>query len=106
MRTAAAVLLVLLIAASCSIISEAKLEQSVISALSADSRTSDYSFEVSVQGEGQVLITGEVDTAVQVAAVREVALTVDGVDAVINNVHMPEPGSGLLQDEAVTTPYF
>jgi hypothetical protein len=108
MRTAAVMLPIPLglLVLSCSIIQSAKLEQAVVSALAEDRRTAGYSFEVSLQDAGQVLITGEVDTAEQVAAVREIAQGVSGVQAVINMVHVEEPGSGLMQDEVVTTPYF
>ena len=106
MRTTRVLLVALSLLVSCSIIQSTRLEQAIVRALADDQRTSAYSFEVSLQGEGRVLITGLVDTADQVAAVREVALTVTGVSDVINMVHLEEPGSGMLQDEVVTAPYL
>lgn len=92
--------------ASCSIIHSTRIENSVLKALQADKRTAGYKFDVSLQKEGEVLITGDVDTPDQVDAVTEIALGVKGVDKVINRVQMPEPASGLLQDETIDTPFL
>ena len=98
--------LCIVILASCDLIASTQLEQAVVKALGADPRTGASAFEVSHQGDGEVLITGEVASDTERAAVTEVAQAVEGVTNVINRCKIPETGGGLLQDTVLVTPYF
>jgi osmotically-inducible protein OsmY len=98
--------LLAVLAASCDIMASTKLEQAVVKALAADPRTAEYTFEVSYQEQGKVLITGEVFKPEEADYVNEVALTVKGVTEVLNHVSVEEFGSGMIQDEVVVTPYL
>ncbi|MBN2082262.1 BON domain-containing protein [bacterium] len=95
-----------LAALSCDVVKSAQLEQAVIKALKDDPRTAEYTFEVSLQDAGQVLITGTVFTPAEVDYVTEIAKSVEGVELVLNRVAVEEPGSGLIQDEVVNTPFL
>ena len=108
MRRVVLVLLVLgaAVTAACDVLESSRIEGAVLKALAADSRTGSYEYQVSYQGDGQVVITGEVSNPAEVDAVTEVALGVDGVTLVVNNCHVEEHGSGLIQDEVVPSPFF
>jgi hypothetical protein len=99
-----ALCLLALVAAGCDIIKQTSLEESVMKALNADPRTKDYKFEVSVQGPGEVMITGTVALAKDIDAVTEVAKQVKGVKQVDNHCKVEEPGSNIMQDETVDAP--
>ena len=98
--------LLAVLAASCDIMASTKIEQAVVKALASDPRTAEYTFEVSYQEEGQVLITGEVFKPEEADFVTEVAKSVDGVTEVVNRVSVEEHSSGMLQDEVVNTPFL
>lgn len=83
-----------------------RVEQAVTKALAADSRTASYEFEVSYEEGGKVLITGEVFSAAELDAISEIAKGVAGVSEVVNNCKVEEPGSGMLQDETVPSPFL
>ncbi|MCH7472981.1 BON domain-containing protein [bacterium] len=102
------ILLILLLAslAGCEIIASSNLESAVLDALREDPRTMATAFEVSHQGEGQVFITGEVSSLIEADAVTEIALAVEGVSKVVNNCHVEEFSSGLIQDEYVRSPFL
>lgn len=92
--------------AACDVMESTRIEQAVVKALNDDSRTAEYTFEVSYKGDGQVLITGTVFKPEEADYVQEIALTVEGVTLVLNRVAVEEFGSGMLQDEVVVTPYL
>ncbi|MCB1216018.1 BON domain-containing protein [bacterium] len=97
----------LLLQASCDLVQASKIEGAVSKALKADDRTKEFAFEVSYEGEGRVLITGEVDNPGQIDAVKEVAGGVDGVTEVSVRIGITDnSSSGLMQDGALNTPYF
>jgi osmotically-inducible protein OsmY len=98
--------LLALLFAACSIIQGAQIEAAVLKALASDKRTEGYEFQVSYQGEGTVLITGEVLNFEIKDAVTEVAKTVESVEKVVNNCNITEEDSGLLQDTVVPSPFF
>ena len=100
------VLALLLAAASCDVIEAGRIESAVLDALAADQRTSSSTFEVSYQGEGKVVITGEAGTPAEVDAVTEIAKSVEGVTLVVNNCHVEERGSGMIQDEVIPSPFL
>jgi osmotically-inducible protein OsmY len=85
-----AVSLLLVLAVSCDVMQASKIEKAVVKALAADPRTADYTFEVSYQGDGEVLITGELFKPEEADYVTEVAMGVKGV----------------TQDETVPQPFF
>jgi len=91
---------------SCDIIAGTKLESAVKKALADDPRTSSYSFEVSLQDDGSVLITGEIYKPDDFAAVTEIAKSVEGVERVTNRTRVPEEGSGMVQDHVVPSPFL
>jgi len=93
-------------AMSCSVLESTKIEKAVVQALAEDERTKAYTFDVSYQEGGTVLITGEVSSLATVDAITEIAMAVDGVDKVLNRCNVPEEGNGLLQDTTVPSPYF
>lgn len=106
MRMLAVTLCVLLLS-SCDLIASTKLEAAVKKALGEDPRTASSSFEVSHQGEGEMLITGEVMNGEVRAAVTEIAQAVEGVTSVLNRCIVPDnSGGGMIQDTVVNTPYF
>ena len=90
----------------CDVVESSRIEQAVVKALQDDARTAEYTFEVSYQGEGQVLITGTIFQPEESDFVQEIALSVEGVTMVLNRVAVEEHGSGLMQDEVVTTPFL
>jgi hypothetical protein len=90
--------------ASCSVVQGTRIEQAVVKALAADQRTTSYSFEVSYQQDGTVVITGELFSPAEVDAVTEIASAVPGVKRVENHCTVPEPDNGMLQD--TTVPQF
>jgi len=98
--------LLALAALSCDVIKATQLEQAVVQALKDDPRTAEYSFEVSRQDDGQVLITGTVYQPAEVDYVTEIAKSVEGVEMVLNRVAVEETGSGMIQDEVVNTPFL
>ena len=83
----------------CDILAASRIESAVVKALGADPRTASLKFEVAFQEDGAVSITGEVDTQEAFDAVPEIAKSVKGVTTVINNCHLKEESSGLLQDD-------
>lgn len=85
----------------CDILAASRVESAVKKALGADSRTAGLKFEVAYQDGGTVAITGEVETPEELAAVKEIAEKVEGVTSVVNNCHVKEEGSGMIQDEYV-----
>lgn len=88
-----------LVLCSCDIMASSKLESAVVKALHADSRTREFTFEVSHEGEGRVLVTGEVDTPAQIDAVKEIAAAVEGVTSVSARIEVADnSSSGLMQD--------
>jgi osmotically-inducible protein OsmY len=91
--------------AGCDIIKGTQIEQAVTKALAADQRTSSFEFEVSF-ADGTVTITGEVFKPEDIEAVSEIAKAVKGVTNVVNNCHVPEPGSNMMQDGVLNTPYL
>ncbi len=100
-------LLAVLGQASCDVINATKLENAVTKALKDDSRTGEFEFQVSHEGEGRVLITGEVDTAEQIEAVKEIAAAVVGVMDVSVRIGLTDNSSStLMQDGVVNTPFF
>ena len=100
-------LVLLTLACSCDVIKSTQIENGVVKALAGDSRTSDFTFQVSHEGDGRVLITGEVDTAEQIEAVKEIAAAVDGVADVSVRIGITDnSSSGLMQDTVINTPYF
>lgn len=105
MRTALC-LVACLLCAACSIIQGTQVEQAVLDALAKDARTSQYEFNVVRQDDGGVVITGKLFSPAEVDIVTEIAKTVKGVDKVINNCGVEEPGSNMLQDEYVNTPFL
>lgn len=98
--------LTLILATACDVMESTRIEQAVVKALAADPRTSEYEFQVSYQGEGQVLITGTIFKPEEADFVTEVAMGVEGVEMVLNRVNVEEFSSGMLQDEVVVTPYL
>jgi osmotically-inducible protein OsmY len=92
--------------AACDVMQSTQIEQAVVKALAADPRTAEYTFEVSFQGDGEVLITGEIFKPEEADYVTEVAMEVKGVTHVLNRVHVEEFGSGMLQDEVVPSPFL
>ena len=100
------IFLCMLLLASCDLIAATQLEQAVVKALADDPRTASSSFEVSNQGDGEMMITGEVASDVERAAVMEIAQAVEGVTKVLNRCSIPDTGGGMLQDTVVVTPYF
>jgi osmotically-inducible protein OsmY len=90
----------------CDVVQSTRIEQAVVKALKDDARTAEYDFEVSYQGDGQVLITGTIFQPEESDFVQEIALSVEGVDKVLNRTHVEEHGSGLMQDEVVNTPFL
>ncbi len=103
---AIALILIVLTLAGCDVIKSTQLEQAVVKALAGDDRTKSYSFEVSHQDEGEVLITGEVYSAAEIEAVTEIASAVDGVTKVVNRCKLEETGSGMMQDSVVPSPFL
>jgi len=103
---AGVVSLLLIAAAGCDVMQSARIEQAVVKALAADPRTAEYTFEVSYQGDGDVVITGEIFKPEEADFVAEIAMGVKGVTHVTNRVHVEEFGSGMLQDEVVTSPFL
>lgn len=97
--------LLLLLLAGCDIVKGTQVEQAVVKALAADQRTASFEFEVSYE-EGTVTITGEVFKPEDVDAVTEIAKAVKGVSQVVNKCHVPEPGSNMMQDTVVNTPFL
>jgi osmotically-inducible protein OsmY len=94
-----ALLMLALLLSSCDIMASSKLEGAVVKALHADSRTKEFTFEVSHEGEGRVLITGEVDTPAQIDAAKEVAAAVEGVTSVSARIEVADnSSSSLMQD--------
>jgi len=83
-----------------------RIEQAVLKALADDAQLTQYTFEVSYQGEGRVQITGTVYTTEEVDKVMAAASAVEGVEQVLNRVTVEEYGSGMLQDEVVVTPFL
>jgi hypothetical protein len=61
---------------------------------------------VSRQDDGSILITGKVAGNEEVDAVTEIAKSVPGVKTVVNRCSVEEPGSNLMQDETVNTPFL
>ncbi|MCC7478979.1 BON domain-containing protein [bacterium] len=109
MRIALSILLfclVLACASGCDLMAKSKLEGAVLKALKDDPRTSQYSFEVSLQENGVVLITGEILKDEDKAAISEIAEAVPGVQSVMNNCAVAEPPSDMMQDPVVNTPYL
>jgi len=102
----AAICLLLLAAVSCDVMQATRIEKAVVKALADDPRTAQYTFEVSYQGDGEVLITGELFKPEEADYVTEVALGVQGVTRVLNRTHVEEFGSGMLQDEVVPSPFL
>ena len=105
------ILIVLFVSAvllvSCDLMQSSKIESAVVKALDADPRTGEFSFEVSHEGAGKVLITGEVDNPAQVDAVKEIAAAVAGVTEVTTRITIVDnSSSGLMQDDVVNTPFF
>ncbi len=109
MRIAVALLIALLALAAlggCDLMAKGKLEGAVLKALKDDPRTSQYTYEVSLQDNGVVLITGEILKEEDKVAISEVASAVPGVKTVMNNCAVAEPGSDMMQDTVVDTPYL
>lgn len=108
MRHACIILIALVALAllGCDVMESTRIEQAVVKALKDDARTAEYSFEVSYQGDGQVLITGIIFQPEESDYVQEIALSVEGVDKVLNRTNVEEHGSGLMQDEVVNTPFL
>jgi hypothetical protein len=98
--------IVLALLAGCGLIKSSQIEQAVTKALADDSRTTSFTFEVSCDDAGAVTITGELFKPEDIDIVTEIAKSVKGVTNVINNCHVPEPDSGLMQDTVVNTPYL
>jgi hypothetical protein len=96
----------LLCTASCDLIKGGQLEGKVKKALAADPRTASSDFEVAAEPDGTVTITGEVTGPEESAAVTEIAQAVEGVTKVVNNTAAAEPGSTIMQDTVVDTPYL
>jgi GTP-sensing pleiotropic transcriptional regulator CodY len=104
LRTATRIIFVLLLAAlvlSCELFAASRIENAVTTALKKDPRTASYSFEAALREDGAVAITGEVDMDSDLAVVAEIASKVPGVKSVINNCHVREESSGMLQDDVV-----
>jgi len=108
MRIAFVLLIALAVPAllGCDVVQSTRIEQAVVKALADDPRTAEYTFEVSYQGDGQVLITGTIFRPEESDFVQEIALGVEGVTTVLNRVAVEEPGSGLMQDEVVNPPFL
>jgi len=98
--------LMMVAATGCDVMQSSKIEQAVVKALAADPRTAEYTFEVSYQGDGDVLITGEIFKPEEADYVTEIAMGVKGVTHVTNNVHVEEFSNGLIQDEVVPSPFL
>lgn len=98
LRLASTVLL-LAVLCGCDILAASRVESAVKKALGADPRTASLKFEVACEEGGAVSITGEVDTDAELAAVKEIAAKVPGVTSVVNNCHVKEEGSGMIQDD-------
>lgn len=96
---------VVVLLAACSIIEKSKVESAVLKALAGDPRTQAYQFEVSCDEQGAVTITGEVQEPETVDIVTEIAKAVPGVTRVFNRCTAPEPGSNMMQDMTVGTPF-
>lgn len=92
--------------AACDVAESTRVEQAVLRALGDDPRTAAYAFDVSYQGEGQVVITGELFKAEEADIVTEIAQGVGGVNLVVNRCHVEEYSSGQLQDMTVPSPFF
>ena len=90
----------------CDIMAKGKLEGAVLKALKDDPRTSQYKFEVSLQDNGTVLVTGELLQDSDKPAVTEIAKAVPGVKDVMNNCAVPEAPSDMMQDPVMNTPYL
>lgn len=90
----------------CDVMQATRIEHAVLKALADDPRTAEYTFEVSYQGNGEVMITGEIFKPEEADFVTEVAMSVKGVTHVLNKVHVEEFSNGLLQDETVPQPFF
>jgi osmotically-inducible protein OsmY len=101
-----AVIAICLAFTACSIITGAKVEQAVLDALAKDQRTSQYEFQVERQEDGTVVITGKLFKPEEFDAVTAIAKSVKGVDKVVNRCSMEEPGSNLMQDDYVNTPFL
>ncbi|MCB1221902.1 MAG: BON domain-containing protein [Planctomycetales bacterium] len=102
-----ALLSVLLLQVSCDLLQASNIEKAVVKALHDDSRTGEFDFEVSYEGEGKVLVTGEVDNEGQIEAAKEVAGGVEGVTSVSVNISIADnSSSGLMQDGALNSPFF
>jgi osmotically-inducible protein OsmY len=96
----------LLLIAACSMLQTAKVESDVKAALAKDTRTAQYSFDVSCDEKGVVTITGELPEPGLADIVTSIAKVVPGVKEVLNRCSVPEPGSNLMQDTVVDTPYL
>jgi BON domain len=101
---AAALGVLALNAISCSIIKSTRIENKVMAALNADPRTSKEDFQVSLQADGTVRITGEVQTKDELDAVSEIAKGVTGVKQVLNQCTVPDYSNNQFQD--TTDPMF
>lgn len=97
---------IILLSSGCSIIHATRVESAVLKALKDDPRTSQYDFQVVYEEDGVVSIAGTVYGGDEVAAVAEVAGQVEGVEKVINQVHIEDGGSGMMQDTVVPSPFF
>ena len=108
MRTLMTILLLAVVTMllGCDIIAKTQLENAVKKALADDPRTKQYTFEVSVQDDGSVLITGEIYKAEDSAIITEIAQAVDGVEKVVNRTKVAEEGGGMIQDHVVPSPYL
>jgi hypothetical protein len=108
MRTIARLVFVLLFSAAlfggCDLVAKGGKESAIKDALKKDSRTSQFEFEVAVQEDGSIVITGEVLQPADIDAVTEVATAAAGGATIINRAHVPEPGSDMMQD--TTAPMF
>jgi osmotically-inducible protein OsmY len=105
MRTAICLAICLLFTA-CSIIQGTRVEQAVLDALAKDTRTAQYEFNVVRQDDGSVVITGKLFSPAEIDVVTQIAKGVKGVDKVINNCGVEEPGSNMMQDDYVNTPFL
>lgn len=101
-----ALVLILPVISGCDIMASSKLESAVLKALKDDPRTAQYTFEVSLQDNSTVLITGELLREEDKEVVSEIAKSVPGVTNVRNNCAVPEAPSDMMQDPVVNSPFL
>ncbi len=101
MRWLIIVLLIFFVSA-CGNFQSAGVVRHVKYALERDARTTQTSFEVIYQGEGEIVIYGNCSSGMERAAVTEIAREVRGVMVVVNNCIAPPTAEELIRDSLIS----